>query len=274
MLPRPPSFAAPPRGAKYLSSPAATETESPISVLDGATGVVKEVTLEPQPANGQRRVSFLTTTQPPVTTIQATVAQPSTSTDQPHIVTLDQLKADKFQQERRSDEGHEPVQRDFAPQNGTSTLFDPKIQRKASFRNSIRSAAQGLLTSLRTGEPSVEFKADRVLGDWKSYLSEFNHEHDNMEDGFDPFQDVTEDAFNAKYKDLLGEGQFLVEEEEEAELPAEGPVELAVQDAEVVPTEDVDAWLAHKKAEETFSEAVDHSQLLISHSVFINNLIG
>jgi hypothetical protein len=230
---------------------------APLVVSEGAVGVVKEVTLEPQPASTKRRVSFTPSTQPPVTIIQATAAHASTPTHQPHTVTLDQLKAVKSQQRSRSDAGNEPMPRDFALETGTSTLPGPKISRRSSVRKLFGSAAQGLLTALRMGEPPVEFKADDTFADWKTYLSLFNQKEENMEDAFDPFQDSIENAFDAKYKELLGEGKFLIDERAEAELPAEVPIELPVHQADIVPTEDADTWLAHRTAEEAFSEVRD-----------------
>lgn len=248
---------APRRGSVIAPDSTTAATVPPISVPEGAVGVVKEVILEPQPANTKRRVSFITNTQPLVTTIQAKAAQRSASTIEPHTVILNQLKAVRSQYQSRSDDVHERVSRDFALQNGTSTLSGPSISRKPSIRRSFRSAAQGLLAALRIGEPPVGFKADDAFAEWKTYLAEFNHKYDNMEDGYEPFQDVIEEAFDAKYKDLMGEGKFFLNEEERAELPAEVPVELPVQEAEVVPTEDADTWLAHRKAEEAFSKVRD-----------------
>jgi hypothetical protein len=74
----------PPATQQAAPTPTTAVVVAPISVPEGAVSVVKEVILEPQPANTKRRVSFTTNTKPPVTTIQATAAQTST---------LGQLKA-------------------------------------------------------------------------------------------------------------------------------------------------------------------------------------
>ncbi|KAF3034021.1 hypothetical protein E8E11_001770 [Didymella keratinophila] len=246
-----------PRGTEFVPDCDLVAPVAPLAVPESAVGVVKEVTLEPQSASTKRRVSFTPNTQPPDTTIQTTAGQTLASTDQPHTVTLDRLRAISFQVQSGSGEAHEPVQRDFTPQNGKGTLPVPKLSRRGSFRLSVRKVGQGLLTALRMGEPPVVFKADDTIADWKTYLSEFNQKEEKMEEAFDPFQDSIENALNAKYKEFFGEGKFLIDEREEVELSAEVPIELPVQEAEVVPTEDADTWLAHRKAEEAFSEARD-----------------
>lgn len=114
-----------------------------------------------------------------------------------------------------------------------------------------------MLDALRLGhEPPVVFRADKILAEWNTYLLQFHKKHTEMEDAFDPFQDQIEDAFDAKYVELLGEGKFLIDEES-TELSAEVPVELPVQEVSVVPTEDADTWMAHKKAEEATAEHRD-----------------
>ncbi|KAJ4370123.1 hypothetical protein N0V86_008859 [Didymella sp. IMI 355093] len=195
----------PPAPQQAAPTPTTAVVIAPVSVPEGAVSVVKEVILEPQPANTKRRVSFTTNTKPPVTTIQAMAAQ-------------------------------------------ASTLCQLNTVQESTSDGSDQSENGGVVNQHST---------DRILSDWKTYLSEFDQKHDNMEDGFDPFQDVIEDAFDAKYKDLLGEGRFLVDEEEEAELPAEVPVEMPVQEVQAVPTKDANTWIAHKKAEEAFSEIRD-----------------
>jgi hypothetical protein len=167
------------------------------------------------------------------------------------------------EQESTSDESDQSENGGVVNQNSTSTLPVPRIERRASLRRSLRHAgrkigvSESFLASLRLGVEPVVFRADRILSDWKLYLSKFDQKHENMEDSFDPFQDIIEDAFDAKYKDLLGEGRFLVDEEEEAELPAEVPVEMPVKEVQAVPTEDANTWIAHTKAEEAFSEIRD-----------------
>lgn len=252
-----PSPPAPRHGTELIPDCDITAPVGSLVVPEGTVGIVKEVTLEPQPASTKRRVSFTPSTQPPVTTIQATAAHASTPTYQPHTVTLDQLKAVKPQQRSRSDAGNEPMPRNFALEHGTSTLPGPKIPRRSSVRKLFGSAAQGLLTALRMGDPPVDIKADDTFADWKTYLSQFNQREENMEDAFDPFQDSIENAFDAKYKEFLGEGKFLIDERAEAKLSAEVPIELPVYQADIVPTEDADTWLAHRTAEEAFSEVRD-----------------
>lgn len=238
--PLPPASSMSRRGFVITPGPAITATAPPISVPEGAVRVVKEASLEHKPFSTKRCVSFKTCTQHPTTIIQTTTAQRSASTIEPHTLTLDQLKAVRSRDQSKSDDIHEPVSHDFALQNGTSTSSDPSIPRKSSIRRSFQSAAQWLWIALRIGEPTVGFNADVTFADWKAYLAGFDHKYDNMEDGFEPFQDVIKEAFDAKYKDLVCEGKFLLDEEERAELPAEVPVELPVQEASVVPTEDVD----------------------------------
>lgn len=100
-----------------------------------------------------------------------------------------------------------------------------------------------MLDALRLGhEPPVVFHADKILAEWNTYLLQFHKKHTAMEDAFGPFQDQIEDALDAKYVELLGEGNFLIDEES-TELSAEVPAELPVQEVSVVPTEDADTCL-------------------------------
>lgn len=258
--PLPPSPTAPPanrRGAGLVPNSDSELPGTPLVVPEGAVRIVEEVTLEPQLASTRCCGSFTSSTQPPVTTIQATTVQTFTLTDQPHTVTLDQLKAIKSRRESRSRKAWGFVQRDFALQNDATTIPGAKVSRKGSLRVSVRNAAQVLLTALRLGEPPVEFKADDTFLCWRAYLSKINQRQDNMEDAFDPFQDTIEEAFDAKYKELLGEGKFLIDEKEEAKSPAEVSIQLPDQEAAVIPTADAEIWLAYRKAEESFSEVRD-----------------
>jgi hypothetical protein len=90
-----------------------------------------------------------------------------------------------------------------------------------------------------------------------------NQDEEKMEEAFDPFQDSMENAFNAKYKEFLGEGKFLIDEREEAELSAEVLIELPVQEAEVVPTKEADTWLVHEKTEEASLKLATPTQAVL-----------
>ncbi|KAL1655515.1 hypothetical protein SLS61_001979 [Didymella pomorum] len=110
-------------------------------------------------------------------------------------------------------------------------------------------------------EPPAEVKAKETMmtfDDWKTFMSE--GQSGRREDGR---SDSMENAFNAKYKEFLGEGKFLIDEREEAELSAEVLIELPVQEAEVVPTEEADTWLVHEKTEEASLKLATPTQAVL-----------
>lgn len=169
-----------------------------------------------------------------------------------------------IEQESRSGEKNQPKQQGhLANRNDSSILPTRKLERKASFKRTLGRAGRsigvspGILTALHLGEDPVVNCADKVLSDWKTYLSDFDQKHENMDGAFDSFQDSIEDAFDAKYKHFLGEGRFLIDEEDEASLTVEMPAELPKQEVQVVSAEDADIWNAHRKGEQAFSEVRD-----------------
>ncbi|KAF2628392.1 hypothetical protein BU25DRAFT_34740 [Macroventuria anomochaeta] len=147
---------------------------------------------------------------------------------------------------------------DVVAKEGAIPEQPPKVKRKPSIRRALGRAgskvSNAFLAALRTGadEPPEEpAPLDKIKIEWEAFNFEREQQEKAMGGAFDSFQDMIEEAMDSKYKELKGEGKFLIYEDA-IELPVEPPVELPV-----VPNEDESAWVIHTKKEEEIIEFCD-----------------
>ncbi|KAH6625248.1 hypothetical protein C7974DRAFT_196904 [Boeremia exigua] len=239
---------------------AASQALQPIASIS----VMKEVVVETQPAfvGVQRSASMIALRQPSVTT-EATGPLTPAVPDQSCAVAMDQIMAgtggDKSSDSIRSERDLDIVFRDNAIPKRLS-----KPNRKASFKRTFGRAgskvSNAVLAALRpsVNEPPVKLRAEGVMAEWQLFLSERRHEETAMEGAFDPFQHVMEQAMNQKYKELRGEGNFLVDDDAAGSTAAAEPVELPVEQEVLAATNDEEwTWVSHLKKEEHVTEFCD-----------------
>jgi hypothetical protein len=103
----------------------------------------------------------------------------------------------------------------------------------------------------RSKKPGV----DQTLVEWKRFCVERKTQEVMMAGAWRPFQDLIEESFDRKYKELKGEGGFLV-----YKGPTEQPIQLVNPTEERTPVElnaSEVAWLALGKKEEEITEFRD-----------------
>lgn len=99
------------------------------------------------------------------------------------------------------------------------------------------------------GQPAVK-GVDHSMALWRSFVAEREHREMAMEGPFDSFKDAMEGAMDSKYRELRGEGGFLIHEEATSslarlsEVPTEA--EAVALTAEVPPS-----WLRYADEEES-----------------------
>ncbi|KAG9198129.1 hypothetical protein G6514_010455 [Epicoccum nigrum] len=107
-------------------------------------------------------------------------------------------------------------------QDDTISGKAPKLRRKESFkkswgraRNKVSSALLGGPLGLRSyvDEQSAAKGADHSMAMWRSFMAERERCEMALEGSFDSFQDAMEGAMDLKYRELRGEGGFLIHEE-------------------------------------------------------------
>ena len=95
------------------------------------------------------------------------------------------------------------------------------------------------------------------MTEWQTFLFEQKQQQTAMKGAFDSFQNMIQAGMNSKYKELKGEGDFLLDEEA-VELPAKGPIEILVETKEpAAPNEEESTWVTHTKKEEEVTEFRD-----------------
>jgi hypothetical protein len=153
------------------------------------------------------------------------------------------------------EQAHGVVDRDVIEQ-------PPIPKRKSSFRRTLGCTTSKLLGStflaaLRTGDeppaPEQPPSANEIMSKWRALISEREEQERKMEGAYNPFQDMIEDAMNLKYKELKGEGSFLIYEESvelPAKVPVELPVQMAVKEEEPAAPKENKTWVVHSKEDE------------------------
>lgn len=88
--------------------------------------------------------------------------------------------------------------------------------RKTSLRHSIGRAgnrfSKAVLAALRssTGEPPVHSKADMIMTEWQSFLSDRDPAETAKEGAFEPLQNMIAEAVDLKYEELRAKGGFVL----------------------------------------------------------------
>lgn len=133
--------------------------------------------------------------------------------------------------------------------------------KRASIGRSIKRTGSQFLAVLRKAADKVPTNkasgADRIMAEWHALLSERGEQEIMMQGAYDPFQDMIEEAFDLKYKELRGEGSFLIQEES-VELPVKTLIEPPIEEEEPAAQSQTESiWLTHSKKEEDIAEFHD-----------------
>jgi hypothetical protein len=104
------------------------------------------------------------------------------------------------------------------------------------------------LRSYIDGQPAVK-GVDHSMAMWRSFMAEREHREMAMEGSFDSFQDAIEGAMDSKYRELRGEGGFLIHEEASALLTGQSD-KVPTEVEPVESTAEVQTWLKYADEEE------------------------
>lgn len=133
-----------------------------------------------------------------------------------------------------------------------------KLKRRASFKKSwgrarskVSSALLGGSLGLRSyiDEQPVVKGVDHSMAIWRSFMAEREHLEVAMEGSFDSFQDAMEAAMDSKYRELRGEGSFLIYEAASSSL-AKPLYKFPTEDEAVECTPEVRSWVKYAIEEE------------------------
>lgn len=128
-----------------------------------------------------------------------------------------------------------------------------KLGRKVFFqkswgraRDKVSSAFLGGPLGLRSyiGEQPAVKGVDYSMAMWRSFMAERERHEMAMEGCFDSFQDAMEGAMDSKYRELKGEGGFLIHEEASTLLAGRSD-EVPTKDEPVELTAEVQTWLKY-----------------------------
>jgi hypothetical protein len=97
-------------------------------------------------------------------------------------------------------------------------------------------------------QPAVK-GVEHSMATWRSFMAEREHREMAMEGSFDSFQDAIEGAMDSKYRELRGEGSFLIHEEASALLTGQS-AKVPAEDRPVELTAEVQTWLKYADEEE------------------------
>ncbi|KAF3009843.1 hypothetical protein E8E13_010445 [Curvularia kusanoi] len=125
----------------------------------------------------------------------------------------------------------------------------PKVWRRSSLKRSwgrarskMSSALSQALRSPTDDQPAAE-SADSIMERWRSFSLQREKDESLMLGAFDSFEGSMEEAMNSKYKELRGEGRFLINEKADASLKKQ-PNHRLVEDEPAGPTAEERIWLS------------------------------